>query len=118
MSQVIEPGNQVSIIPPFVRNCSLRLVVRTLASHAGNRGSSPLGSTKRQRPQPLRPFLFRLAMGSSEFLRQRPEIGIEIRAQLWMSEAILHRRLQITQFAAAVVAFAFHSVGPHLLVLQ
>jgi hypothetical protein len=46
MSQVIEPGNQVSIIPPFVRNCSLRLVVRTLASHAGNRGSSPLGSTK------------------------------------------------------------------------
>ena len=58
MSREIEPGSQVSIIPPFVRNCSLRLVVRTLASHAGNRGSSPLGSTKHQRPQSSAAFVF------------------------------------------------------------
>ena len=34
----------VTILPPNKR--SHRLVVRTLASHAGSRGSNPLGTTK------------------------------------------------------------------------
>ncbi len=87
MSQVIEPGDQVSIIPPFVRNCSLRLVVRTLASHAGNRGSSPLGSTNPKAAvfaafsfvcQPVAYILVNI----SELLRQFLKVGIELLTQL------------------------------------
>jgi hypothetical protein len=35
-------------------------------------------------------------------------------AELRMSQRILNRRLQITQFAAAIIAFALEAIGQHL----
>ena len=42
--RTLNPTTQVRILVPQPR--SHRLVVRTLASHAGNRGSTPLGTTR------------------------------------------------------------------------
>lgn len=90
-------------------------------------GSSPTGGAilnswfKMQTPPRFPPGAFsfqRLSNSSSLWNAETFQVGLELGTQFSVFETIFYCRLQITQFAAAVITFAVETIGQHLLFFQ
>ena len=79
--------------------CSLRLAVRTLASHAGNRGSIPLGSAN-------------LPNGEMPFPTHIRPVNLTIVKQQRLSEYLLNAgQFSSVEESFGAVAYIFHEFG-------